>query len=516
VLSHECSTCYIADGNRAEMSDNASIIDSFGSPSSAFAAIGVMMATMAFLFPLARKLWREAEPRSREPYMGFIFVYVSLILVGLGSVFLTGYALTSAFSKSVFVYPDIMLMFAQIALLLLAPIIVTRMSLTSMAKQSSAALSLHFMLVFAFVVFAAQIHRASAKLADSGNLNVLLAFGILVVTSAFEAGIIYSIVGKQREQETGGGNAMKGHKERKRLRSRDMPIWYPWTARLALLALCIFGSILLWGWVLHSELRFWQFDSGDWLPIVALSFGTYTVIQTLLRYISTPTPEIRIDEESPVRLGPSEPLNMPANATEDEMAEIRLANFRRQFAALKIAVWNKDVAWWWRPLLLKEAPEGCRIRLRYTRISDKGEEPALNDEWLYGRWDDTPEPLSQIVTANGQRVTGYDLKTALANRRLAKLFPTEEVKHPDAYPFSLAFAMKKEGDLEFYHFNDESYAWGPGWRNPHWGLSPGIYRVDVRLTGYRLLGSAKASFRLKNLGPAFTDWRLEEWTDADQ
>lgn len=165
-------------------------------------------------------------------------------------------------------------------------------------------------------------------------------------------------------------------------------------------------------------------------------------------------------------------------------------------------MWNHDVIWFLRPLIQRVAVEGCVIHFRYTRIDGDQNELMLNGEWLFGRWDDNPEPVTR---------TGFDLGAAVVNRRLAKLFPTEKPGNVDAYPFSVAFAIKKEGEVGFFHFNDESYAWGFGWCNPHWQLRIGVYRVDVRLTGYGLLRGTTQTFRVINKGHVLDDWILEEW-----
>jgi hypothetical protein len=281
-----------------------------------------------------------------------------------------------------------------------------------------------------------------------------------------------------------------------------LPRGYAWFIRVALLLFCIVG-----GWALYAGLGLRQFTlyavgGKDALAIVGLSFGIYATIQIVLRYIAVPNPIIKIANRQPARLGPPEAQAVPANATQESRQAIEYINLKRQFAVHQLEVWNHDVIWFLRPLIQRVAMEGCTIRFRYTRTDGEQDEPMLRGEWLFGRWNDNREPVSRM---------GFELGTAAVNRRLAKLFPTEKAGNIDAYPFTVAFAIKKEGEEEFFHFNDESYAWGFGWRNPEWQLGIGIYRVDVRLTGYGLLRATTQTFRVINKGKAFDEFILEEW-----
>lgn len=136
-------------------------------------------------------------------------------------------------------------------------------------------------------------------------------------------------------------------------------------------------------------------------------------------------------------------------------------------------------------------------------------------DWIHGRWNENPQPLSS--TPQGTQV---DFPAVYHNRRLAKLFPSEGPGHIDNFPYAVAFTMKRKGDAGFYHFNDESYVDGM------WGaykfcrqdrcLGPGLYRLDVRLTGYGLLTARTATFRLRNSGTTHDDLVLEPWSSQIQ
>jgi len=281
-----------------------------------------------------------------------------------------------------------------------------------------------------------------------------------------------------------------------------LPQGYAWFIRLSLLILCIVG-----GWALYVGLTLGRvtlsvLEGKDMLAIIGLSFGIYATIQIILRYVAIPGPQIVTASRQPARLGPAETQTIPANAPDEVRQLIEGNNLRRQFAVHHLNVCNHDVLRFLRPLTQRITAEGCVIRFRYTRLNSNREESAANGEWFFGRWDDNPEPVTR---------TGFDLGAAVVNRKLAKLFPTEKQGNIDAHPFSVAFAIKKEGEESFSHFNDESYAWGFGWHNPHWQLGIGTYKVEVRLTGYGLLRTTTRKFRLINRGTTFEEWVLEEW-----
>lgn len=276
---------------------------------------------------------------------------------------------------------------------------------------------------------------------------------------------------------------------------------YSWGARLF-----SFISCLLFGWLVYSYLLLDQFSISnlkgqDLLAIIGISFGFYAVIQVILRYCSAPTPKIIISSTQPKRLGPREQLDLPPHATDEQTKTVQHANRLRQFAAHHLEVWSVDVPWYFRPLTQKIAIEGCHIRFRYTRIDDYSETLMLKGNWLYGRWNDNPEPITE---------GGFQLSVAISNRRLAKLFPTEKRGSTDAYPFATAFVMKKQGTDVFYHFNDESYQYND-WCNPDWLFGQGTYRVDVRLTGYGLLRPITRTLKLINKGINIDDLLIEDW-----
>lgn len=281
-----------------------------------------------------------------------------------------------------------------------------------------------------------------------------------------------------------------------------MPRGYVWFIRAVLLVCCIAGGWAFYTYLVLNHITVRGLSGRDWLAIIGLSFGIYATIQIILRYVSVPNPRITIADRQPHRLGPTEAQAVPADESEEVRQNANRLNLLRQFAVHHVKVWNLDVPWPLRPLMQRTVLEGCQIRFRYTRIDDAQEQLMLNGSWLLGRWDDNPQPITD---------KGFDLNASIVNRRLAKLFPTENRGHVDAYPFTVAFAMKKEGDRNFYHFNDESYQWGFGWRNPRWEFDIGTYRVEVRLTGYGLLRAVTTELRLINKGTTFDDLVLEKW-----
>ncbi len=274
---------------------------------------------------------------------------------------------------------------------------------------------------------------------------------------------------------------------------------YIFSIRLLLILICVFLGWSIYSFILYRKLAFTCFQGQDYLAAIGFSIGLYAFIQLLLRYLSIPNVKITL-AGGPRRFGAPQELTIPADASDELRKKIQNENSKRQYAAYHIQVWNYDVSWWIRPLIQRVFVEGVRARFRYTKIDDDHEELMLNGEWLLGRWNDNPQPLSPQ----------YDQTIAVGNRRLTKLFTTERGGNIDAYPFSVAFAVKKEGEDYYCHFNDESYAW-PGWSNPHWRIGLGTYRVDVRLTGYGLLGAVTIKYKLSNSGPSLSDWRLEKW-----
>lgn len=216
-----------------------------------------------------------------------------------------------------------------------------------------------------------------------------------------------------------------------------MPKWYPWFARVVFLIFCVMIGWASYIYLIKRQIGLSILGGQDILAIIGLSFGIYSTTQIILRYIAIPAPRITLENRQPTRLGPEEALPVPNNATEIVKQEIEQINWKRQFAIHKVQVWNHDVHWLIRPLMQRVTVEGCIIRFRYALLRNGQEEPVLNGEWLHGRWDDNMEPVSQ---------TGFDLRIATVNRRLAKLFPTEKIGNLDAYPFKVAFSMKREGE----------------------------------------------------------------------
>jgi len=226
------------------------------------------------------------------------------------------------------------------------------------------------------------------------------------------------------------------------------------------------------------------FDGGqDLLVALVLALAILAVVPVFLGWFGSPTPRIETHASLP------EPIRIQG------------------LAVHHLAVWNHELPKWVRPLVLRVAPEGCQLRVRYTNVETL--QIMLRGEWVLARWNDNQEPLRE----DGQ----LSIPAMISNRRLrSKLFPSEKAPHRNAYPFTVAFAIKREGDEWFYHFSDESYRWAGEtllWLNPTWRMPQGIYRVDVELTGYGLIHPSVASFRLSNGGTTHESFVLEPWSD---
>ena len=86
---------------------------------------------------------------------------------------------------------------------------------------------------------------------------------------------------------------------------------------------------------------------------------------------------------------------------------------------------------------------------------------------------------------------------------MPKLIPLDD-------SWTVAFAIKREGDRECYHWNDQSYApLRPMWLNPDWKLEEGNYLVRVVLTGYRLVHPVRADVRMSNNGSSISGFTVK-------
>jgi len=226
------------------------------------------------------------------------------------------------------------------------------------------------------------------------------------------------------------------------------------------------------------------FDRGeDFLVALAITLAALAVIPIFLSWLASPTPVIDAHTSTP------KPIRV------------------QELAVHHLAVWNYELPVWIRPLAIRTAPEGCQVRVRYKNAQTG--EAMLGGAWLLARWNDNQEP----VTEAGNLLS---IPAMIRNRRLqSKLFPSEAKKHRNAYPFTVAFVIKREGENGFFHFNDESYKWASdGWLNPEWRMPLGDYRVEVELTGYGLVHPSTAVFRLRNGGTRHRDFILAPWEEG--
>ncbi|MCL4553371.1 MAG: hypothetical protein M1305_07475 [Candidatus Marsarchaeota archaeon] len=242
---------------------------------------------------------------------------------------------------------------------------------------------------------------------------------------------------------------------------------------------------------------FWFFSQSDFqfpaqlrvmtgaeiLAVTGLTIAIFSGFQGLFRWLATPRLELCVHSVS----GPL-PISTGIHAVHH------------------IEVWNVDWPLLFRPLFSATSAEGCEIKFQYFKELDGKLVAVLDGQWLHGRWNANPQPLASTPTG-----VYADKLAAEANRRLARLFPTERKNHVDSHPYTVGFAIKEQGDEDFYHFNDLSYVYhnpNKPWCNDDWRMGPGAYLVKVRVTGYGLLGPMTATFRLNNSGTTHKDFVL--------
>lgn len=258
-----------------------------------------------------------------------------------------------------------------------------------------------------------------------------------------------------------------------------------WLIRFLFIVLC---SLLAWGIWLVSQVGLqwpsdWRlFNGSEAAAVFGLAAVVFGASQGFFRWLAVPNLRVEIHQASPQATSP--------------------------YAFHHVEVWNEERPWFLRPLFLVTAPEGCQIKFQYWRESGGSYVRELCSEWLPGRWNENPQPLVQTgvgVVPNQEAAT--------ANRRLPKLFPTErklpaERKLPDPDPYIVAFAIKRQGDSGFYHFNDMSYL-HPGWCDPKWCMPEGVYKVKILITGYGMVGAKRATITLQNSGTQLSGFTID-------
>ncbi len=268
------------------------------------------------------------------------------------------------------------------------------------------------------------------------------------------------------------------------------PLWLAWPIRLVFIGICFLVAWLIW---LATQRLAFPIGAADWrwldgaeiASVLGITIAVFGGIQGLLRWLAAP--RIKMTPHTTTR-----PLPIGDGS----------------YAVHHVEVWNTEWWGWLRPLVMATAPEGCQIAFRYWKEIGDREELQFDGKWLLGRWSDNPEP----ITGNN-----INLSAMVTNRRLPKLFPSEEKGHRDAYPFVVAFSIKRNCDTDCYHFNDESYQFQTTylqWCNPDWKLGLGVYRVEVRLTGYGLLAAKTATLWLRNLGDRHHTFTLASTRDT--
>lgn len=241
-----------------------------------------------------------------------------------------------------------------------------------------------------------------------------------------------------------------------------------WVARVGVIVISILIALSIQAAILGMPSR-----PDDWLKLAALTFGAHAFIQLVLRYSLLPDPKFRVTDSAATPLG--SPTPVPEENLEGEALQLaQRQNWLRSFLILGITIEHRDAGRWIRALGSRVPVEGAAVRFRY-RGAGTGNEWT---EWRFGRWGDVVQPLD----SEGMRI---DLRAVETNHRLPKLFPSD-LQDPER-PWPVAFAMKHVQSSEFYHFNDRSYLYGAGWRNPDWVLPAGQYEVEAQLLGHGLL-----------------------------
>ncbi len=219
----------------------------------------------------------------------------------------------------------------------------------------------------------------------------------------------------------------------------------------------------------------------DWLKFIGLSFAAHAFLQLVLRYALLPDPKFRLVDAAAHPLGHPEPS--PEEGLEGEALDLaRHQNWLRGFLILGTTIEHQDAPRWIRAFGSRTPVGGAAVRFRYCG-DGTGDHWT---EWRFGRWGDVIQPLD---TAGK-----IDLRAVETNHRLPRLYPSD-LQDPER-PWHIAFAMKRKDEAEFYHFNDRSYLYGPGWRNPDWVLPAGTYEIEAELVGHGLSHKRQCKFWL--------------------
>lgn len=237
-------------------------------------------------------------------------------------------------------------------------------------------------------------------------------------------------------------------------------------------ALAVLVQRLLFG----SEL-----DSEAWLQLLVLSLGFHALLETVLKYALLPDVRLITPDRVGESLGPEQEIDEGGLEGYD-LFVAKHGNYLRQFAILRFEVEHRQPPRPLRALGPRLAVQGASVRFRYRPYPERS---AWTD-WRYGRWDAVPQPLT------GNKL---DLRALETNHSLPSLFPKAERER-------LAFAIKRVGADEFYHFNDASYRF-PAWRNPEWVLRSGVYEVEAELAGHGLSWSRKCTFWVESAQEVF-------------
>ncbi len=157
------------------------------------------------------------------------------------------------------------------------------------------------------------------------------------------------------------------------------------------------------------------------------------------------------------------------------------------FRFVHVRITNKGWRLWrWQ---IRRAATLCRAEVSFGDLQSSAPRFKID-----GRWTSIPEPVH------------YTADRTIADLGLALAIPREHINPGDHA--EVAIALKKDGDLDCFAFNNRSYLYPPNWSNPEWRLERGTYWVRVLVTSGEV--QAQGSFYLINTGDLATGLHLHE------
>jgi hypothetical protein len=214
----------------------------------------------------------------------------------------------------------------------------------------------------------------------------------------------------------------------------------------------------------------WEFLGvvfGAFVSIVA-SFGTVVWVEFLRR------PRLYLERAQPTAVDYSP--DFPAT----------------RVRSLRVRLHNRRLQRWADSWMVRDPALQCRARITFHFLED---ENVQFDRTMAGRWTNTPEPTPLFI--NNPR-DGREFAIMPQLVEAVTVYPGENEL--------LDIAVRLNGEVDCYGWDNESYL--TGWRNRNWRLGAGRHLVKVEITssGPRCTGW----FRLENAGGR-GDFRLEPY-----